>query len=63
MNSLSLVSGHEFQWPESTLGQEPGCICTLHPRMLGVKEIFPWEMEVLRASSSEHLQSEVQSSE
>lgn len=31
--------------------------------MLGIKEIFPWEMEMLRASSSEHLQSEVQSSE
>lgn len=38
------------KWSRSTLGQEPGCICILHSRILGIQEeIFPLEMELQRA--------------
>lgn len=41
------------KWSRFTLGQEPGCICTLHSRMQGIKEeIFLSEMELLRADRS-----------
>ena len=54
---------HESQRVGHDLVTEPGWICTLHPSMLGVKKIFPWEMEAVGASSSEHLPSELQSLE
>lgn len=41
------------KWFRFTLGQEPGCICTLHSRIQGIKEeIFLSEMELLRADRS-----------